>query len=109
MMKLPDNSFKCDRCSHEQSYISTDQCVIMGGSWIDLCDKCSYQFRGIWYGIESKMFESGTRIKPAPKHPDVKLNVKINGTLVTIYDEDVAELTQWLRAGRSISKTTHTY
>ena len=107
-MKLLDNSFKCDRCSYGQQYISTEQCVTIGGSWLDLCDACSEKFRKIWYG-DSKMFESGTKIKPVPKYPDVKLGVKISGTLTTIYDEDVAELTEWLRAGRTIPKTTHTY
>jgi ribosome-binding protein aMBF1 (putative translation factor) len=108
-MKLPDNSFKCDRCSHEQRYINTDQCIIVGGSWLDLCDACSEKFKKMWYTEDNKMYQSGTRLKPSPKHPDVKLNVKINGTLVTIYDDDVIELTQWLRAGRTPPRTTHTY
>ena len=108
-MKLSDNSFKCDRCPHEQRYISTDQCVVIGGSWLDLCDACSEKFKKIWFGAKSKMFESGTKIKPTPVHYDIKIGVKINGILVTIYDDDVVELTQWLRAGRTVPKTTHTF
>ncbi len=108
-MKLSDNSFKCDRCSNAQRYISTDQCVIISGSWLDLCDACSEKFKKIWYGSGHKMFESGTKIKPTPARYDIKLGVKIGGTLVTIYDDDVVELTQWLRAGRTVSKATNTF
>jgi len=108
-MKLPDHTFKCDRCSHEQRYINTNQCIVIGGSWLELCDACSEKFRKFGYGSEHKMFESGTKIKPTPLRHDIKLGVKIGGTLVTIYDDDVVELTQWLRAGRTVPKTTHTH